>query len=253
MRAIITECHEALATPPASERMAALTSPMTQSDHDRWMHRWPCMNALEVRQSPSGAASPTGPVKVLAWNMERCKHVEASATLISQRGVDVVLATEMDWGCVRSGQRHTTAELSTELGLGYVFGVEFVELALGDTRETAEHADQQNLHGLHGNAVLSRFPIGRSVLIPLDDGGLWFNSDLKQGQRRIGGRNAIAAEILAPKDVSGRCLFISRASPRPTPERLQRNACGMALIGRQREPRSSWEATSMSSNCPDKD
>lgn len=199
MRAIITECHEALATPPASERMAALTSPMTQSDHDRWMHRWPCMNALEVRQSPGGAASPTGPVKVLAWNMERCKHVEASVSLIAQREADVVLATEMDWGCARSGQRHTTSELATALGLGYVFGVEFVELALGDTRETSEHADQQNLHGLHGNAVLSRFPIGRSVLIPLDDGGLWFNSDLKQGQRRIGGRNAIAAEILAPE------------------------------------------------------
>jgi hypothetical protein len=68
------------------------------------------------------------------------------------------------------------------LGFGHVFGVEFVELALGDGRETDECAGQSNLHGLHGNAVLSRFPFDRVALIPLDGGGAWYVSDLKQGQ-----------------------------------------------------------------------
>jgi endonuclease/exonuclease/phosphatase family metal-dependent hydrolase len=198
MRAIVSACVEALSTPPAGERMAAAAGPMTQSEHERWMQRWSCMHALEVKQAPPVPTVSAEPAKVVAWNLERCKHVEASASLIAARRADVVLATEMDWGCARSGQRHTTADLAAALGLGSVFGVEFVELALGDARETAEHAGEQNLHGLHGNAVLSRFPIGRSVLIPLDDGGLWFVSDLKQGQRRVGGRHAIAAEILAP-------------------------------------------------------
>ncbi len=198
MRAIVSACTDRLSTPPAEDRMAAAVGAATPSEHDRWMSRWPCMNAVEKRQPPRGAAVSGNHFKVVAWNIERCKHVEASAALLDQHRVDIVLATEMDWGCARSGQRHTTADLAAALGLGYVFGVEFVELALGDARETTEHSEEQNLHGLHGNAVLSRFPIGRASLIPLDDGGLWFVSDLKQGQRRIGGRNAIAAEILAP-------------------------------------------------------
>ena len=197
MRHVITKASERLAPPSQNERIAADCGPSTQEENDRWMMGWDCMNAVELVQ-PSRPATTSGPVQVAAWNLERCKHVEASAAVLAARQVDLVLATEMDWGCARSHQRHTTADLAAALGLGYVFGVEFVELALGDAREAAQHVGESNLHGLHGNAVLSRFPIGRSALIPLDDGGKWYISHLKQGQRRIGGRNAIAAEILAP-------------------------------------------------------
>ncbi|MGL5115275.1 MAG: endonuclease/exonuclease/phosphatase family protein, partial [Beijerinckiaceae bacterium] len=235
MRHVITDLVDALPLPSAEERHAADMGPSTQAENDRWMDGWRCMNALERVQPPSPAAAAAD-LRVAAWNIERCKHVEATADLLEARGVDLVLATEMDWGCARSGQRHTTAEVAAALGLGHVFGVEFVELALGDTRETAEHAGETNLHGLHGNAVLSRHPIGRAALIPLDDGGQWYVSDMKQGQRRIGGRNAIAAEILLPQGAIWAVAvhFESESSPATRGEAARRLLAGLKpLVGDQ--------------------
>lgn len=200
MRDIITACVPALTLPPAEDRAAANLGPSTRTEHDHWVGRWPALSTLEHVDPPLDAAvaEPAGTIRVVAWNLERCKHVEASAEVLRAAAADIVLATEMDHGCARSGQRHTTADLAAELGFGYVFGVEFVELALGDARETAAHAGTPNRHGLHGNAVLSRWPITAAALIPLDDGAAWYENDLKQGQRRIGGRNGIAALIATP-------------------------------------------------------
>ena len=198
MRDMVTRVVSKMTPPTSDAREAAAAGPPTVAENARWTWQWTCLSELELVQPPEYPSHRGDVLTVVAWNMERCKHVEASAKVLKERNVDLVLATEMDWGCARSSQRHTTADLAGMLGFGHVFGVEFVELALGDGRETDECAGQSNLHGLHGNAVLSRFPIDRVALIPLDGGGAWYVSDLKQGQRRVGGRNAIAAEVCAP-------------------------------------------------------
>ncbi|MGV6848949.1 MAG: endonuclease/exonuclease/phosphatase family protein, partial [Marinibacterium sp.] len=109
---------------------------------------------------------------------------------------DIVLASEMDLGMARSGQRHTTRDLAAHLGMGYVFGTEFVELGTGDPYETGLFANVPNHHGLHGNAILSRYPLVDPVLIPLDAGGLWYVTQPKNdGQLRVGGRMALAARV----------------------------------------------------------
>ena len=198
MKEILTQVVARMTPPEYVERDQANASPRTAADHARWTEEWPCLSQLELGQPADAPGDKTDFLTIAAWNMERCKHVEASATVLRERGVDLVLATEMDWGCARSGQRHTTAELAAMLGFGHVYGVEFVELGLGDARETDECAGQLNLHGLHGNAILSRYPFGRVALIPLEAGGSWFFSDKKEGQSRIGGRNVIAAVIRTP-------------------------------------------------------
>jgi endonuclease/exonuclease/phosphatase family metal-dependent hydrolase len=232
MRSIITDLLAELPPPSQADRTEAAKGPSTQAENDRWMRDWVCMNALECVQPPTGAAQMDRALTVAAWNTERCKHVDESAAVLAGYKVDLVLATEMDWSCARSGQRHTTADLAGKLGLGYVFGVEFVELSLGDARETAEHAGETNVHGLHGNAVLSRFPIGRVALVPLDDGGQWYISDLKQGQRRIGGRNAIAAEIVAPFGSlwAVSVHFESESTPQTRADAAQRLLAGLATV-----------------------
>ncbi|NLH80301.1 MAG: endonuclease/exonuclease/phosphatase family protein [Phyllobacteriaceae bacterium] len=196
MRSTVTTVVSALPLPTLDERSAAALAD-DPGAHDRFLERWPCMSAVEVVDAPTPVACETRRIAVAAWNLERCKHVEAGAAILAERRVDVVLATEMDLGCARSGQRHTTADLAAQLGLGHVYGVEFVELGLGDVRETEIHAGEVNRAGLHGNAVLSRFPIRSAALIPLDDGGLWYASAEKPDQKRIGGRNAIAAVLAA--------------------------------------------------------
>ncbi len=198
MKQIVTHVLARMILPGQAERDQANASPRTAAEHARWSAQWSCLSQLELVQPPEAPGDKTDVLTIAAWNMERCKHVEASASVLRERGADLVLATEMDWGCARSGQRHTTAELAAMLGFGHVFGVEFVELALGDARESDEHAGQSNLHGLHGNAILSRYPFGRVALIPLEAGGSWYFSDKKEGQSRIGGRNVIAAEIRTP-------------------------------------------------------
>jgi endonuclease/exonuclease/phosphatase family metal-dependent hydrolase len=201
MRQIIDTSVPQIEAPSLADRLAAAQGPSTRAVHDGWMEAWPALSTIECMEAPiaaEAAVSLPRPVRVVAWNIERCKHVEASAGTLRAEMADIVLATEMDNGCARTHQRHTTADLARELGFAYVYGVEFVELGLGDPRESAEHAQESNLRGLHGNAVLSRWPIVHAALIPLDDGGAWYVSDLKQGQRRVGGRNAIAAIVATP-------------------------------------------------------
>jgi endonuclease/exonuclease/phosphatase family metal-dependent hydrolase len=158
------------------------------------LESWDCLTHVELRQPPS-APRPNA-LTVAAWNIERCKRVPESAQLLRQSGADIVLATEMDHGMARSGQGHTTRELAEALGMGYAFGVEFVELGTGDPYETGLFADEPNAHGLHGNAILSRFAMEKVALLPIEHSGQWFTGTPKSdGQFRIGGRMAMAAQI----------------------------------------------------------
>ncbi|MGR3802948.1 endonuclease/exonuclease/phosphatase family protein [Marinibacterium profundimaris] len=195
MRPILTQTVPALETPSQELRDAAKATGGNRAAHDRMLSDWPCMTTIELSQPPAAPPVPSE-LTVCAWNMERCKRVEDSATLLRAAGADVVLATEVDMGMARSGQRHTTRDLAAALGMGFIYGTEFVELGSGDPFETAEFADIPNTHGLHGNAILSRFPLRAPCLIPLDDGGLWYVSTPKNdGQHRVGGRMAMAAQI----------------------------------------------------------
>ena len=182
--------------PPSLEERKEAASAWGQSDaHAKFQAEWSCLNTLEYRK-PAKLLPPPASLTVTAWNIERCKHVEDSAKLLQSVNADVVLATEMDLGMARSGQHHTTSELASCLGFAYAYGVEFVELGLGDSFETAACTGMTNLHGIHGNAILSRWPLEDIALIPLDTGGEWFvRAPKNDGQYRVGGRMALAARI----------------------------------------------------------
>ena len=199
MRAVIETIADTLPLPSPADRLEATKHWGQQEANDRFQSQWPCLNTIEY-SAPNQSAIKPETLTVTAWNMERCKWGEQSAKLLTMAGADIVLATEMDWGMARSGQRHTTRELAARLGFAYAFGVEFVELGLGDARETESCAGMSNEHGLHGNAILSRWPLTDIALIPLDAGGYWFlQAPKNDGQYRVGGRNAIAAKIATPK------------------------------------------------------
>lgn len=182
-----------LPTPPASLTQEALQAPLTKAEHDRLALDLPAFNAVEVKQ-PDTTAKVESTLRVAAWNAERLKYHAASVKLIAGRAPDILLLSEADIGMARSGNRHTVADLAGELGMGYVYGVEFLELGLGDDRERQWHAGETNRIGFHGNAMLSRLPIIDPVLIRLDDGAVWW-LDARDDQRRLGFRMAIAARF----------------------------------------------------------
>ena len=107
----------------------------------------------------------------------RWRRAEAELALLPT--ADLILLNEVDLGMKRSGYADVARELADTLGMNYAFGVEFVEvdrLYTGEERiemKTPEEtqalvedlqADPARFRGLHGNAILTRFPI-RSVRI----------------------------------------------------------------------------------------
>lgn len=195
MRDVVDVIVDVMEAPNASLRSEAASVFATEDLHDTFLREWPCLQSIEQQQPQVSLPTPRA-LCVAAWNMERCKRVEDCADLIRSVGADVVLATEMDIGMARSGQRHTPRELAQDLGYGYAFATEFVELGVGDPFETGLFADVPNSQSLHGNAILSRYPLQSPKVIPLDDTGRWFTGSPKSdGQRRVGGRMAITAAI----------------------------------------------------------
>ena len=193
MTALLIE--ETLAGSPtlSPARRAALAALGTDAaTHDGAAEELDVLHRIEVVPPPEPGAAPAHALRVAFWNAERAKYLEASADLVRAAAADVVLLCEMDLGMARSGQHHTTRRLAGALGLGYVFGVEFVELGLGDARERSWHAGDENREGLHGGAILAGRELHRPALIRIDAGGAWF--DGLRDEPRIGGRIAVVGK-----------------------------------------------------------
>jgi endonuclease/exonuclease/phosphatase family metal-dependent hydrolase len=183
----------ALPVPDPALLATARASAGDRAEHDRIAAQLPALDAVEYRP-PSAVPARDRRLRVIAWNAERLKYGPASAALLGALDPDLVLLSETDCGMARAGNRHTTADLATALGLGYAYGIEFVELGLGDKREQRWHAGEANAIGFHGNAILSRYPLQDIALIRLDEGGRWFGPEAGE-QRRLGGRMALAAKV----------------------------------------------------------
>ena len=106
------------------------------------------------------------------------------------KSADVWILNEVDWGVKRTEYREVVRELGKTLNMNWAYGVEFLEIdpkQLGtDTFEDGETKEQQQqleqvfavdkdrLKALHGNAVLSRYPIRSARLVPFTVGYDWF-------------------------------------------------------------------------------
>jgi endonuclease/exonuclease/phosphatase family metal-dependent hydrolase len=169
----------------------------------------------------------------------------AEAKNLSQS--DILILNEVDWGMGRSGYRDVARALASALHMNYVYGVEFAEvdpLKLGTDQLTAEdvgndeelekelnaelRADATRYKGLHGSAILSRYPISNVSVLRLPVCHDWFGeevhsvSKIEQGKRlgsdkiflekiereiRRGGRIAILADLKI-SDIPGGTLTV---------------------------------------------
>jgi len=189
---LVTRVVPELALPSAEARSAVLAAPVRHDGFAEAFAGFECLHTVEVMPPPV-LASGRESARIVFWNAERLKYFEPSVAMLASAGADVLLLCEGDLGMARSGNRHPMAELAGRLGAGYAFGVEFVELDLGDARERAWHAGQQNSAGLHGGGIVSAMPLRRPALVRLETSGRWFDGAF--GERRVGGRIAVMAEI----------------------------------------------------------
>ncbi len=193
MRTPIDQTVPSLTVPDPALLREAHAASAAGEGHGRFVQEIAAFHEIEHR-SPARVKPWTGGLRIGAFNVERLKDRAGVRGLLRQAGVDLALLSEVDLGMARSGNLHTVRDLIGASGEGYVYGVEFVELDLGDADEIRRHAGERNSHGFHGNAIVTGFRLERPHLIPLEEGGLWF-SGVKGAQRRIGRRMALAAQV----------------------------------------------------------
>ena len=151
---------------------------------------------------------------------------------------DIVILNEADWGVKRTNYRNVAKELATAMQMNYVFGVEFVEvdpLTLGtETLEGETSADKaqmiENLAvdktrtlGLHGTAILSRFPLRNTRMIRFVNQGYdWYSeekdgiSKLEEGKRK-GAKLVFGEKILREVRRGGRMMLLADISDNSIP------------------------------------
>jgi endonuclease/exonuclease/phosphatase family metal-dependent hydrolase len=176
-----------------SVREAMRDGPLDLRYHKRYFSEIQALREVELGGRGPIRERTDGPVRVGVWNVERLRHVEAITGILSRHRPDVILLSEVDKGMVRSGNRHGLADMAGKLGHHFAYGVEFVELGLGDENEVPADSDQRNALGFHGNAVTSSIRLYRPFMARLEADGGWFGP--ARGQRRVGGRMAIGAQI----------------------------------------------------------
>jgi endonuclease/exonuclease/phosphatase family metal-dependent hydrolase len=166
--------------------------------------------------------------------------------LAALHDVDVLILNEADWGMKRTEYRDVTRELAAALHMNYAYGVEFVEVDpvfdlgtepvhLSDAPEDQRlqedlRVDKDRYHGLHGTAILSRYPIENARIFRLPVCYDWYANEYKAisklelGRRwsahklfrermerelRHGGRMALIADISVPDLPTGRATVVA--------------------------------------------
>lgn len=146
---------------------------------------------LGVHRAP--APRGEGPLRVLAWNIQRGARLpeilDALSSDPTMARADVLLLSEVDCGMARSGNRHVARELAAALRMHYAFAVSY--LVLGD--DLLENPlGGENTLALAGQAILSRLPLTRVENVDLPELKDKFSS---RSEKRLGKKRAILAEI----------------------------------------------------------
>src|SRR6185436_19647962 len=117
-------------------------------------------------------APPKNSYRFLAWNIERGTQLERQLQQLRTdpwlQQTDVMLLVETDVGMARSGNVDVARRIASELGMSYVFVPCYLSLVKGSGVERL--VDGDNTVGLHGNAIVSRYPIRDVKVIPLENG-----------------------------------------------------------------------------------
>lgn len=128
----------------------------------------------------SQPADESRELKVVTWNIARGVEFDRILTTLQGIDADVILLQEVDWFCRRSGWRDIAADLADTLEMNWQWAGEFQEI--GESR--------RGVPALTGQAVLSKYPIEDSTVIPFAAQAR-FRWRLNPVQPRRGGRMAL--------------------------------------------------------------
>ena len=163
-----------------------------------------------------------------------------SAQMDVLRSADVLVLNEVDWGMKRSDYRAVVKDLADALKMNWAYGVEFVEVdpkilgtqSFADVEDETERkdldelfsTDKTRLLALHGNAILSRYPLRDVKLVPFQYQAYdWYNGEKKYGAAEAGKRKGaslvFAEQIVREVRRGGRTNLIATIDVPDLPER----------------------------------
>jgi endonuclease/exonuclease/phosphatase family metal-dependent hydrolase len=144
----------------------------------------------------SAPAPATGPLRIVAWNIERGIHVDAITSILRDHPLlgeaDVLLLSELDWGMARTGNRFVARDIASALGMNYAFAPCYLALSKGAGVE--KDVAGENIESLHGIALLSRYPLRDVRSVALPNG----KDKMKGAEKRIGSLRALVADVEHP-------------------------------------------------------
>ena len=185
------EVVDRLTPVPLAERQRFLDLPPTREAHEAAHASVAAFHQIELRTGESPILA--GAIRIAAWNLERCLYPQEAARILQRNRVDLALLTEMDVGVLRTGQAHTIGRIAAQLGQGYCYGCEFLELLPMAPPPGFPPNGSDNTEGYHGNGIVSSLPLQAPIVIRLDEEADWYTPPDRQ--RRIGNRMAIAADL----------------------------------------------------------
>ncbi len=186
------------------------------------------------RPSPSGGEGENGKslLQAICWNLERGKNFEAILQTFKTssyfQDIDLFFLTEVDWGMARSGNRNITAELGKELGYYAYFAPSYFNLTQGHGSE--RQVEGQNQYGLHGKAILSKYPLQNLKSVGMPNA----INKLKSKEARLGEKRALLGDLdLGLEKITLACAHLDAfSSPLARKQQLNEVAKACAFSSR---------------------
>lgn len=165
---------------------------------DEQLHAW-----AHVYAPPARHITPPQILSAVTWNLERGKNFESLTQSLqnhpSLANADLYFFTEVDWGMARTGNRNVAAELGKLLNCHSYFAPSYYNFTKGHGSE--RHLPGTNSLGLHGKAILSRYPLQNLRVVSLPNA----TNKLRSKEARLGEKRALIGELA----MQGRRLQVS--------------------------------------------
>ena len=177
-------------------------------------------------------------IRITHWNIERGFHINAIKQIFNNRhgyyysyknnikdtqeenlkkelrafiNSDIISLNEVDIGMPRTNYKNTVAELAKAINYNYAFATEFIELS---PLVYKSNLDPKHYLGLHGNAILSKYPIKHARIIRLPGCYNWYETELRrksplESARRISAKAVFKEYISNEVRRGGRCALIA--------------------------------------------
>lgn len=162
-------------------------------------------------------------LRIAQWNIERGFNINLIKTIFSDRNdffysyrknvpdekgfanelntlknSDIICLNEADIGMPRTDYKNTVSEIASAIKYNYVFATEFLELnpVIFNT-----DVDKKRFLGLHGNAILSKYPIKSARILRLPECYKWYEEEMQKKSplehvRRVGAQHIFNEEIV---------------------------------------------------------